>query len=176
MIVEKINITKASIKRTLSMIMALLMIITSLSVSAFAVDTSGKNFDYYIEDGEVTILDNYCSDNESITIPEKIEGYPVTIIAEKAFSECKASEITIPETVVQICYSAFYGCQNLKNISIPDSVTSLGDSAFNNCSGLTSVTIGNNIKEIGRDTFINCSGLTSVTIPDSVTKIGDYAF
>ena len=176
MIVERINITKASIKRTLSMIMALLMIITSLSVSAFAVDTSGKNFDYYIEDGEVTILDNYCSDNESITIPEKIEGYPVTIIAEKAFSECKASEITIPETVVQICYSAFYGCQNLKNITIPDSVTSLGDSAFNNCSELTSVTISNNIKEIGQDTFINCSGLTSVTIPDSITSIGYRAF
>ena len=62
---------------------------------------------YSISGDEVTITDCDTSAT-SVTIPETIDGYPVTSIGEKAFS----------------------GCTGLTSITIPDGVTSIGSSAF----------------------------------------------
>jgi hypothetical protein len=48
--------------------------------------------------------------------------------------------ITIPNSVIRIGRSAFYGCNNLTSITIPESVTSIGEGAFAECYNLTSVT------------------------------------
>ena len=45
----------------------------------------------------------------------------------------------IPNTVVTIGESAFYGCIDLTSISIPASVTSIGFGAFCSCNGLSSI-------------------------------------
>ena len=86
------------------------------------------------------------------------------------------TNLTIPDSVTSIGYSAFSGCSGLTSVTIPDSVTSIGRYAFCNCSGLTRVTIGDGVTSIGEGTFYGCSVLTSVTIPDSVMSIGKYAF
>lgn len=64
----------------------------------------------------------------------------------------------------------------LTSVTIPNSVTEIRYEAFYNCIGLTSVTIGDSVEVIGSEAFYNCSGLSSITIPNSVTGIGDYAF
>ncbi len=83
---------------------------------------------------------------------------------------------SIPNSVINICNGAFYGCKNLKNITIPNSVTFIGDGAFYGCKNLKNITIPNSVTFIGDGTFAFCDSLTSITIPDSVTSIGDYAF
>lgn len=137
---------------------------------------------------------------ESLTIPETIEGLPVTQIASNAFkNKTVFKSIELPNSLKGIGSYAFYNCNGLTSITIPGSVTSIGDyafqncygltsviipnrvtaipsSAFRDCTGLTSVTIGNSVTSIGQNAFYNCTGLVSVTIGNSVTNIGDYAF
>nr|DAQ66104.1 MAG TPA: leucine-rich repeat protein [Caudoviricetes sp.] len=114
---------------------------------------------------------------ESLTIPETIEGLPVTQIASNAFkNKTVFKSIELPNSLKGIGSYAFYNCNGLTSITIPDSVTSIGESAFRDCTGLTSVTIPNSVTSINESVFRSCTGLTSITIGNSVTSIGRYAF
>ena len=101
----------------------------------------------------------------------------VTEICESAFSGCTSlTSITIPDSVMSIARFTFYYCANLKSIKIPNSVTNIGESAFGGCTSLTSITIPNSVTDIDTNTFSGCTSLTSITIPNSVTEIGWWAF
>ena len=67
-------------------------------------------------DGKVTVY-QYKGSASQLTIPEQINGYPVTAIDEMAFA----------------------GCTSLTSISIPSSVTFIGKDNFSHCSSLTAI-------------------------------------
>lgn len=83
--------------------------------------------------------------------------------------------MTIPNSVTNIGYSAFRGCQRLKSIKIPNSVRYIHDRTFEFCLGLTSITIPNSVTGIGKNAFNTESthDLDTVYIPSSVTYISD---
>ncbi|MCR5361124.1 MAG: leucine-rich repeat domain-containing protein [Bacteroidales bacterium] len=85
-------------------------------------------------------------------------------------------DVVIPDGVVSIGNSAFYGCTGVTSISIPGSVTSIGDYAFRQCTSLTSIEIPSSVTSIGSYAFRQCKSLTSIKIPSSVTNIGGSAF
>ena len=60
--------------------------------------------------------------------------------------------------------------------AIPNNVIIIEDSAFYGCESLTAIIIGNRITSIEDFAFDGCKKLTSIIIPDSVTSIGEYAF
>ena len=157
------------------------LIIITFSILVFGIinvsaETSGI-YIYSVSGGKATITDCNTSASGEITIPETLEGYPVTSIGNSAFVGCtRLTSITIPDSVTSIGNRAFYNCTGLTSITIPDSVTSIGNSAFSYCTGLTSITIPDSVTSIGHYTFYNCTGLTSITIPDSVTYIGYQTF
>ncbi len=105
------------------------------------------------------------------------------------------TSITIPNSVISIGNSAFYGCSGLTSITIPNSVTSIGSSAFKDCTGLTKLILEDGTESIsglsfpsspietlylGRntsDTFVKGkTTLKEVTIGNSITSIGESAF
>jgi beta-lactam-binding protein with PASTA domain len=134
-------------------------------------------YTYSVNNGNATITDFDNSYNGSVIIPEKLGGYPVTSIGDRAFEYCKSlTSVTIPNSVTSIGNSAFSDCTRLTSVTISNSVTSIGNNAFYNCTRLTSVTLGNSVTSIGDRAFDNCLSLISVTIPDSVTSIGSCAF
>ncbi len=47
---------------------------------------------------------------------------------------------------------------------------------YDYCSSITTVVIGSSVTSIGKYAFYRCESLTGVTIPNSVTSIGYYAF
>ena len=139
-------------KKLLSMICAICTIFMLLPTAIFA-DTY-EDFEYSIseETNEVTIT-KYTGTDTVVSIPDTINGNPVTSIGTGAFA----------------------GRDNLENITIPNGVTSIGSHAFDHC-GFTSITIPNNVTSIGSDAFSRCWNLTSITIPNNVTSIGNAAF
>ena len=127
-----------------------------------------------INNGTMTIT-GYNGPGGAVTIPAIIDGFPVTGIGFKAFSECGSlTNVTIPDSVTSIGDYAFAGC-GLTSLTLGNHVTSIGAYAFSVCTGLGCVTIPGSVTNIGDWAFDAC-GLTNVTIPGSVTSIGDYAF
>jgi hypothetical protein len=162
----------------------------SRPASATAVQSVPEGLEWEIVDGRSVTITNYTGDAITVSIPERIQGLPVTVIEDYAFS----------------------WRQNLTNISIPSSVTLISNYAFNRCVNLTSITVDSrnsshididgilfnknkttiiqypegkkantysipsSVTSIGDYAFYECRNLTSISIPSSVTSIGDYAF
>ncbi len=165
-------------KKSIALILALLMLITTLPLTASATTTYTEGYyTYTVSDGKATIEDVNNSISGNITIPSTLGGYPVTTIGARAFYSCDSlKSITIPNSVTTIGNIAFSDCTSLTSITIPNSVTTIGGGAFYHCYSLTSITIPNSVTTIGRFAFCHCDSLTSITIPNSVTTIGDGAF
>ena len=169
---------KTKTKQILSALLALLMLFGVLPATVFAAEKTNPldYLTYEIADGEVTITDCDTSISGELTIPETIEGYPVTGIGEWAFENCTdLTNVKIPDSVTNIGSGAFQYC-NFTSIAIPDSVANIGNDTFYGCANLTSITIPNGVTSIEIYTFYGCTSLTSIIIPNSVTSIGDCAF
>ncbi len=68
----------------------------------------------------------------------------------------------IPNSILNINYSAFENCLSLTSIHIPNSVWNIQDGAFRSCNYLTSVTFGNSVATIGDEAFAYCFSLTNI--------------
>ena len=195
---------KTKTKQILSALLALLMLFGALPATVFAAGQTNPldYLTYEIADGEVTITDCDTSISGELTIPETIEGYPVTGIGEWAFENCTdLTNVKIPDSVISIGYEAFKDCTGLTNITIGKGVTSIGGCAFLNTAYYNndlnwendilyigkylivtkediagSRTVKNGTKLIADHAFSLSEGLTGITIPNSVTSIGYEAF
>lgn len=147
----------------------------SISVSAYT-GTKYGNLYYTKSNGAITITD--CIESATtITIPNKINGYPVTRIGDNAFYNCsELTDVTIPNTVEYIGSSAFYKCEKLTQVTIPGGVTTIWDHAFAYCNSLTSVTLSNGVEEIDKYAFYGCKKLNYLKIPSTLKEIDKYAF
>ncbi len=121
-------------------------------------------FTYTAADGKAVIT-GCKGEGESLVIPETLDGYKVTEIADKAFSGLNLfSSVTIPSGVEIIGERAFYDCSLVNNITIPDSVTTIKDGAFLNCKSLQTAEIGAGLKNVGMYIFGACPKLYSIAV------------
>ena len=111
-----------------------------------------------------------------------------------------ATDVVIPDGVVEIGQTAFSGCAGIRSVVIPTGVTQIGrrakelarfnydfdthnyflvndsDGVFAGCRNLISITIPDSVIEIGEQAFLNCSNLKDVTMSASLKTIGNMAF
>jgi hypothetical protein len=146
---------------------------TFTTLSSITID--GQVFTYTVTNGTVTIF-SYNGPGGAVTIPDTINGLPVTTIGPAAFDASAVTNITIPNSVTTIGYNAFNGCYSLAGVTIPNSVTNIGAGAFEYCPSLASVTIPGSVTNLGAQAFAFCNGLTNLTIGNGVITLGSMAF
>jgi hypothetical protein len=131
----------------------------------------------YTNNGDASItIAGYTGPGGGVTVPDTIDGLPVTSIGYLAFGFSSVTSVIMGTNVTSIGRDAFNNCTSLASVTIGPNVTSIGIAAFYACSSLTSVTIPNNVTIIGYGAFADCGSLASVTIPDSVISIEATAF
>ena len=84
--------------------------------------------------------------------------------------ESAAGDFTIPETldglpVTAVGADAFAGASNLTGLTVADGVTDIGDRAFADCGALTNVWLGTGIGSVGAGAFEGCTNLATVWVP-----------
>lgn len=199
-------------KKSLSIIMTLLMIISAVpltSFNAFALELSADGlWRYEVIDNTATLTclsyddayfgsPSYIGEEKDVIVPNKIDGYTVTGVGDRAFLGCTSlTSITIPDSVTSIGSSAFAGCTSLESVTIPDSVTSIDGYAFSGCTSLTSIIIPDSVTSIGFNVFPNETEVTveynpefdysnfmrmninisRIVISEGITKVNNGAF
>lgn len=135
------------------------------------------DYKYDVNDDSVTIKSYFGSDM-SPRIPDKINGLPVTTIADNCFKNMPITSVYVPNTVHYIGIGAFSGCTKLKAVYFMgnDSSLDIGPSAFQNCKALTTINLPTQTLSIGNNAFSGCSALMKLSIPETVTEIGPSAF
>ena len=158
----------------------MLPVLFLLAAVATSVASEFGDFIYEVTPSNTVTIAGYLVDTApggTVVVPETIEGLPVTIIASWAFKSANIiTNITLPETLVEIRDKAFYDNDGISSITIPDSVVEIGESAFFACSFLTEAIIGDGVVTIGSSAFLECPKLANVTIGNSVSTIGNSAF
>ena len=112
--------------------------------------------DFVIRDGKLQV---YRGISRDVIIPDSVEE-----ICKTAFSySTHLKSVIIPNSVKKMD-GAFQSCTSLESVIIPDSVTYIGN-AFSGCTALKSVKIPENVNFIGENDFSGCNSLTDIDYP-----------
>lgn len=95
----------------------------------------------YTVEHDGVCISGWRGNGRSVSVPEEIEGQPVTGVGRKAFLSKK----------------------NLREIVLPVSLRSLGDWAFAYCNNLERVTVPAGCFDIGRTLFLDCDRLECIS-------------
>ena len=178
-------------KKIISIIMTAALAFAMTNISAFAETTGGEDiaaepstvvtkdgliYEIY-EDGGNAVLSGTKGDlPEKLVIPEKIDDYIVTEIADSTFSCSETvTSVTLPDTVKVIGENAFSGCISLQSAELGQ-VEVIDRYAFDSCTALQTVVFGDSLKRIEACAFSYCETLPYIEFPESLESIGDRAF
>lgn len=157
-------------KRTLSIILTLLILVSTATL-AFAASTAsgkcGKNAKWkFVEStGTLTISGSGPMKNYDFSEESPWNEYSDQI-----------TTIKIGSKITRIGNAAFYSCYQVSALEIPASVKAIGDQAFESCSRVKSITFSEGLQEIGVEAFSGLWQVKTLKLPASLTKIGFYAF
>ncbi len=118
-----------------------------------------------------------CSSLKSLIVDKRNKNYNsedncnaiIETSTKKLMAACNTSHI--PEGVVEIGNSAFYGCTGITTLTIPNSVKLIGDSAFAYCAQLKQINLPEGIETIEVFTFGGCSSLKKIEFPSTLKTI-----
>lgn len=134
-----------------------LILLCLLAASASAQTADG--FVCSIRDGSAVIT-GYTGSAAVLSIPDTLDGYPVTAIGYCAFRDCAfLTQVTLPEGVTAIGSNAFERCTSLKKVILPDSLASIGTHAFYACASLEQIDIPEGIVRLHPYAFYGCSAV-----------------
>ena len=174
-------------KRFLSILLVLYITLKASAVSYLVngmyyhiLNNNNKTAELYWSETNNALMTEFTGVEGVITVPSTVvingETYTVIKIGNSAFYGCnEIKNVIIPNTVKSIGVSAF-SMSGITSIEIPNSVQRIDDSAFINCVYLTSVKLSNTLNQISRRAFYRAFPIKSILIPKTVVSIGDEAF
>lgn len=108
----------------------------------------------------------YTGDGGTLTL-EWTKEYPISSIADGAFSYCTGINKIIIKNIEYIGGNAFYRAFTDPEKPVEVELTGtddLDDLAFNECTGLKKITFDNYVSRIGSNAFNGCTNLESITV------------
>ncbi len=122
-------------------------------------------------------LYEYCGDEIYVEVPNEVEGYPVTMICENAFSKRdNLQEVFISDGIIKIEDRAFDKCSNLKTVTFPSTLTESVKSVFDSCPSVNKIVINEGMTRVP-DAFLESFRQEfGVILPETVEEIGYRAF
>lgn len=176
----------------------------ALIAASFAGCTQSTNdkLEYVIENNEVTITGYTDSTvRTEITVPDEIEGYPVTEIADfSLFNAESLKKITIGKNVREIGTWSMTNNQRLVEFAVDEeneyftavdgilftkdmktlvyypSAKNIEFNKYGEAQNTTSYVIPDGVETIRSKAFYKCYYLENIEIPDTVTSIEEKAF
>jgi PKD repeat protein len=161
---------------------------TSSATNYNYIVATNQYYTYIINNGTLTIT-GYNGPGGDLTIPDKINGLPVTSIGNYAFYyNASLTSVFIPSSVTNIGVGVFYACTGLTAIIVdaynPVYVSLAGVLFDKNRNTLIQCPVGetgtylipDSVTNIGFGAFVDCFALTNVVFGTNVTSIGDHAF
>lgn len=95
---------------------------------------------------------------DSYTVPNGIRE-----IAYGALWFFRGQNLVLPDGLVTICDSAFYGSE-FTTLELPGTVKTIGSMAFTNCDRLTSITLPESVERVDASGFASCEALETITV------------
>ena len=152
---------------------------TGISASAVFSGKQSGDFVYDLYHADQIYIARYLGTDENVVIPDKIDGKPVTYIAESAFANNKKiKSIVLPKEIFSVDSNAFQGCSSLESVTIPGSISDLQEYAFKDCTSLKTVNFTGkmNCPNLEKGLFEGCTSLESFKVPEGIRSICSYAF
>ena len=127
-------------------------------------DGYDKTYYYvYKTNGTIQVDGLVNSESSKYVIPEKIDGYKVSVVARRTFSGNKnVKEVSVDGATTDIQEKAFKNCTSL--VSFNWNSSNIPDEAFRGCTSLTSFTAKGKNMTVGRAAFRDCVALDSVPV------------
>lgn len=144
-----------------------------MAMPVMADDETTINNVVYFKDGVVAKVKNSPSATGEISIESSVNiggnDYTVWGIEHNAFeNNTSITKVTIPSSVENIGYSAFYGCTGLVTVVNNATITQIETYVFSGCTNLEYCNIPSSVTNIGESAFEGCSSLEALTILGSV--------
>ena len=77
----------------------------------------------HISYGNTVTIEKYLGQKTKVTIPEKIEGYPVIACRTNAFADTNVAEITFPSELKT--FSGIYNAHSLETINLTSDIDNI---------------------------------------------------
>ncbi len=139
------------------------------------VKTEKGKLTFLIRDGKACLTD-YIGKDDTLTIPEKVENYPVTKVDNYAIYSDQLTRITFPEGLITLQGAAVYYCPALTTVSLPSSLQNFPSISFWNCENLEKITFAgdNPYYQIRNNLILSSDGKTVVFAPKPWRDIAEF--
>ena len=147
-------------KKGVSLLLALIMLLSIFSTSVFAVTGENQNgWEYQITDSKLTIT-SFTGTDTTLSVPDTIDGYEVEKIAADAFKNSAITVLNLPESLTTLASGALCNCA-IENVYIPFSCTSIASGAIP--AGINVYSFDNSTAQ----TYANENALTFISVANS---------
>lgn len=180
-------------KKSISIVLVLSIIASIFAmcgVTAFAENDAKSHLVYTEYNGEIEIRQCSNTPTGDFVIPDTIDGFPVTSIADTAFQITQqVTSITIPATVKNIGKEAFADTLSVERYIVDDANEYFANDEYGvlynkdktelisypDASPATEYNIPEGVVSVAQSAFDNCEILETITIPASVESLGYFS-
>ncbi len=117
----------------------------------------------------------YLGNAETVYVPERIEGMPVSELANRAFQQTDSKAVIIPNKVKKMGIACFEDCKNLEYVKLSYQIKEIPEYSFHLCESMSYFAIPDTVQSIGHRAF-DGTGMFFIYVPASVERIASSAF